>query len=565
MARTRSSAPSPLRLLGIGLALLVAAAAAATVATYRHLEDVQAGLQSVRAEVAGAGRLQVMVSEAQAAKRLWVLTGREEDREAASRSAEALAEAGRAEALALAEPLRRVGLPGVTAAVDHLLRFDAEVRRAYATGGTAAAAHVEANVSSIATAARIRTELEAFRRARQAEAAALDARLRQGSLLGLLLIGACSVTMLAMLLGALELLRRRQAAAEAARATVDRQGREVATLFRMGELLQASVTPDDVQRVVANTCADLLPELEGAFYLFNNSRDRLDLLSAWGHCGAAPSVPEHFGPADCWGLKRGRAHRCGGPGGLRCEHAEGMAAACLCIPITARGELHGVLQFHHAADGPNAAKQERLAQALADGVSLALANFGLREKLRNQALRDELTGLYNRRFLEETLPRLVAHAERRQASLAVLMLDLDHFKQVNDRHGHLVGDAVLREVGAMLRARLRAMDIACRYGGEELLVLMPDCAAEDALHRAEQLCGEVRALAAGQRGVLPAVTVSIGVAAWPAHGRGIAEVIKAADAALYEAKRQGRDRAIPARLAGAPALPVAAEATAVPA
>jgi diguanylate cyclase (GGDEF)-like protein len=327
----------------------------------------------------------------------------------------------------------------------------------------------------------------------------------------------------------------------------------------MGELLQSSVTPEDIRRIVAHTAEELLPDLSGAFYVFNNSRDRLDILGLWGHARLPPDLPEYLVPAECWALKRGRLHGRGIGDTLRCDHAGDGPSLALCVPMQARGEVYGLLQFHD--DGTNgrlAAETVELAQALADGVSLALANLALREKLRNQALRDELTGLYNRRFLEETLPRLVAHAERRGAPISVLMLDLDHFKQVNDRHGHAVGDAVLREVGALLIARLRRMDIACRYGGEELIVLLPDCPAADALARANDICASVRALRDRAESSLPAVTVSIGVAAWPEHGEQVGKVIEAADGALYAAKRAGRDRALPAE-AAAPALVLAAD------
>jgi diguanylate cyclase (GGDEF)-like protein len=355
-----------------------------------------------------------------------------------------------------------------------------------------------------------------------------------------------------MLLGAMTLLARRRAASERARMAMDRRGREVATLFRMGELLQSSLSPEDIRRVVSHTAEDLLPALSGAFYVFNNSRDRLDILGVWGQGGLPPQLPEHFAPHECWALKRGRPHGRVAGDRLRCDHAPDERSCTLCVPMQARGEVYGVLQFFDPAERQLPQAEAELAQAVADGVSLALANVALREKLRNQALRDELTGLYNRRFLEETLPRIVAHAERRNAPVAVLMLDLDHFKQVNDRYGHAVGDAVLREVGAMLLTRLRRMDIACRYGGEELTVLMPDCGAVDALARAEEICAMVRGLRDRADSTLPAVTISIGVAAWPEHGEQIGRVLEAADAALYQAKRQGRDCA------------VSAEATALP-
>jgi diguanylate cyclase (GGDEF)-like protein len=331
---------------------------------------------------------------------------------------------------------------------------------------------------------------------------------------------------------------------------MDRRGRDVATLFRMGELLQSSVTPDDIRSVVAQTAEELLPDLAGAFYVFSNSRDRLDILGVWGAARLPQGLPEHFAPGDCWALKRGRAHGRGLGDRIRCNHAGEDGRLALCLPMQARGEVYGVLQFFDQGAGLLHSAQVELARALADGVSLALANQALREKLRNQALRDELTGLHNRRFLDESLPQIIAHAERRAAPVSVLMLDLDHFKQVNDCHGHAVGDAVLREVGALLLSGLRRMDIACRYGGEELMVLMPDCGPADALLRAQEICALVRGLRERAERALPPVTVSIGVATWPEHGEQIGRVIELADAALYEAKRAGRDRA---RLAGQPA------------
>jgi diguanylate cyclase (GGDEF)-like protein len=378
----------------------------------------------------------------------------------------------------------------------------------------------------------------------------LDGELREGQVIGLGLIGGSSLAMLGLLLAALAMLARRQRAAERAGRTMDRRGQEVATLFRMGELLQSSVTPEDIRRIVSHTAEELLPDLSGAFYVFNNSRDRLDILGLWGHARLPPDLPEHLAPSECWALKRGRLHGRGIGDTLRCDHAGDAETLALCVPMQARGEVYGLLQFYEEGAGRLPAETVELSQALADGVSLALANLALREKLRNQALKD--------RFLEETLPRVVAHSERRGAPVSVLMLDLDHFKQVNDRYGHAVGDAVLREVGALLTARLRRMDIACRYGGEELIVLLPDCPSTDALARANEVCSAVRGLRERADSTLPAVTVSIGVATWPEHGEQIGKVIEAADAALYAAKRAGRDRAVPAE-AAAPALVLAAD------
>lgn len=547
-------------LLAIALLLVTALGAASAYYSHQHLREKQAYLVRMHRKDADAHRMLLLMAESQVAIRQWLLSGRVEDRDASLRAGDALREQGRALAARLEVPLLQRGLPPFTEALEHMLRLRDQAHATMDQAGVEAARTSAVRGGSRETAAQMRRTLNDFRNQLDVDLARVDDDLRWGQMLGMGLIGASSLAMLAMLLGAMLQLARRRAAAEGARADMDRRGQQVATLFRMGELLQSSLGQDDVRRVVAHTARELLPDLGGAFYVFNNSRDRLDLLTAWpGGDGPAPAVPEHVAPQDCWALKRGRPHGCGTSGGLRCDHATMPQGCAMCIPMQARGEVYGLLQLlpqagHLDLEGTRG----ELARALADGVSLSLANLALREKLRSQALRDELTGLYNRRFLDETLPRLVAHAERRQMPIAVLMLDLDHFKQVNDRHGHAMGDAVLREVGAALLGRLRRMDVACRYGGEELMVLLPDCSAMDALARANDLCGLVRGLRDRVDTTLPAVTVSIGVAAWPDHGEQIGRVIEAADAALYAAKRAGRDRAMPAE-AAAPALAMAAE------
>jgi diguanylate cyclase (GGDEF)-like protein len=540
-------------------ALMVVAALGGASALYshRHLLEKQARIVALHREAADAQRLLLLAAESQAALRHWMLAGGTAERDAARRAGDALSEAGREIAGRLQGPLGARGLPPLGAALEHLLRVRDQAQAAHERDG--AALRDPAMLSAgVAAVRQIRDVLGEFRAGVDAELAEADAALRDGQFIGLALIGGSSLAMLALLLGVVAQMARRRTASEAARHAMDQRQREVASLFRMGELLQSSHAPDDIRRVVAHTAEELLPELSGAFYVFNNSRDRLDVLGVWGHAGLPPHLPEHFTPDECWALKRGRPHGLAMGDRLRCDHAGEEETAVLCVPMQARGEVYGVLQFFNARQVALPPGRVELAQALADGVSLALANLALREKLRNQALRDELTGLHNRRFLEETLPRVIAHAERRSASVAVLMLDLDHFKQVNDRHGHAMGDAVLREIGRLLLSRLRKMDLACRYGGEELLVLMPDCTATEAMNRARELCAQVRGLRESQGGPLPPVTVSIGVAAWPEHGELMGRVIEAADAALYAAKRAGRDRAMSAEATMAP-LPIAAD------
>ena len=172
-----------------------------------------------------------------------------------------------------------------------------------------------------------------------------------------------------------------------------------------------------------------------------------------------------------------------------------------------------------------------------------MANIRLREALRSQSIRDPLTGLYNRRYLEEMLERETRRAVRAEHGLGVLMLDLDHFKKFNDTYGHDAGDTVLRETASFLLKSVRAEDIVCRFGGEEFIVILPVADLKVTQARAERIRSRLRELQVLHQGQpLGMVTVSVGVAELPEHGTSPKALIEAADAALYHAKREGRDR-----------------------
>ncbi len=166
----------------------------------------------------------------------------------------------------------------------------------------------------------------------------------------------------------------------------------------------------------------------------------------------------------------------------------------------------------------------------------------LQEKLREQATHDALTGLYNRHYLEESLGRELMFAERHGHPVSVIMGDLDHFKAINDRYGHLGGDEVLRVFGDLMKCNSRGSDIYCRYGGEEFLLVLPGMAKENAIERAEQLCTMMAAAPVSYGESQIAVTASFGVATFPRDGRTSDELIAAADRALYAAKACGRNR-----------------------
>jgi len=168
--------------------------------------------------------------------------------------------------------------------------------------------------------------------------------------------------------------------------------------------------------------------------------------------------------------------------------------------------------------------------------------WALQQKLAEQSVRDALTGLYNRRYLEEALNRELILAERHDYPVSMIMTDIDHFKKVNDHYGHLAGDEILRAVGALLKRNARASDIYCRYGGEEFLLVLPQMSLEKAAVRAEQLRRTLSAAPIRYGATAIPITASFGVAAYPENGRAGERIIEAADKALYEAKDNGRNR-----------------------
>jgi diguanylate cyclase (GGDEF)-like protein len=233
-----------------------------------------------------------------------------------------------------------------------------------------------------------------------------------------------------------------------------------------------------------------------------------------------------------------------------CKHVgDDPEVSTLCVPLLAQGEALGLLHLRGLGGGSEAwtSGTEQLALNTAEHLALGLANLRLQERLRRQALRDPLTGLYNRRYLEDQFKRELRRAERRGSAVSVLMLDLDHFKQINDTYGHTGGDRVLVAVADLMRRHVRGEDIVTRYGGEEFAILLVDASLEDALRVGEILRSAVQMLSVSVQGVeVEGLGVSIGVAAHPECGRAVEELLAAADRALYRAKALGRNRVVAA-------------------
>lgn len=323
-------------------------------------------------------------------------------------------------------------------------------------------------------------------------------------------------------------------------------------LGRYASLLQSCQDIDEALKLTGQVVAELLPGVGGRCYLLRASQDLAETAISFG----ATPVPTQplLHPSQCWALRRGQPYAVDNAStGIACAHVDLAHAHAdawtLCAPLLAQGTALGLLFV--AGD---ATTDRSMAQSLVDNVAeqlgLALVNLQLRETLRMQSLRDPLTGLHNRRYLDESLPREVTRCVRRKLPLAVLMLDVDHFKSFNDTHGHAAGDALLTAIAQTLQANTRGEDLVCRYGGEEFTVVLVEAGREDALRRAEDIRAAVGAVTVQHlRQTLGPRSVSIGLAMLPGDGDTPTALLQAADAALYRAKHEGRDRVVVAQVA----------------
>jgi diguanylate cyclase (GGDEF)-like protein/PAS domain S-box-containing protein len=328
--------------------------------------------------------------------------------------------------------------------------------------------------------------------------------------------------------------------------------KQMSALNEMGSLLECSGNVKDACAVVADSVQKLFPEARsGALYLFKSSRNVVEAAARWGVIGTSEST---FLPDACWALRRGQPHwsRHHPGNGISCQHLPtDSTSEWLCVPMVAQGNTVGVfhLEFESAAEirhdsGPESFRDSRqqLAISAASQIALSLASLQLRETLREQSIRDPLTHLFNRRFLEESLTRELELASRKRQNVAVLFLDLDHFKKFNDAFGHAAGDMVLQSLADLFRTFFRSTDICCRYGGEEFAIVLPESSSEDAATRANALRCEVKRLRLQyKKQTLGPLSLSAGVAAFPAHASSADELLKIADQCLYQSKARGRD------------------------
>ena len=343
---------------------------------------------------------------------------------------------------------------------------------------------------------------------------------------------------------------------------LERAIRETGLLAEAAGMLQACQTTEELCAVVTRTAPALFDGDAGAVYELTLTRSAAVAIVAWGD----PPPSQHvFAPSDCWGLRRGRLHRVDPDAGEpRCRHVdEPTGTGLLCVPLAAQGDTFGVLhlqvrrQVRRRRRRAFLARRQELALVLGEQLSVAMANIRVRGTLQEQSSRDPLTGLYNRRYMEESLDRELRRAVREGYGLGLIMADLDHLKDFNDAHGHAAGDVVLQLVGRFLQGAVRGEDIACRFGGEEFVAILPKASLEDTRRRAEALRQGLQTQRLEPLGaLLPPITMSFGVAAFPDHGASGDVLLHAADAALYRAKATGRNRVVVAGLGDREAIDI---------
>ena len=336
---------------------------------------------------------------------------------------------------------------------------------------------------------------------------------------------------------------------------LEQRSYEITQLNEMLDLLQVCNVREETYHIISHFVQKLFQSESGFLGIFKDSHSVLDVAMVWGGYEINEQSIRHD---DCWGLRQGKAHVASTEpgGGVLCSHIQVLPSMnYFCVPLVAQGEVMGLFHLRSGfTDGNHSPEsfrrimdsKQRLAAAVTDHIALALSNLGLRETLRVQSIRDPLTGLFNRRFMEESLEREFSRAKRQKVTVAIIMMDIDHFKHFNDTYGHDAGDFLLSEIGTLLKKMVRGDDIACRYGGEEFIIIMPTAPKDIVFKRAEDIRHQVKNLHVQHQNIdLGTVSVSIGVSHYDEHSTMTSTtVLKAADMALYQAKNQGRDRVV---------------------
>jgi diguanylate cyclase (GGDEF)-like protein/PAS domain S-box-containing protein len=322
---------------------------------------------------------------------------------------------------------------------------------------------------------------------------------------------------------------------------LEQRTRELTLLSEMGDILRACLTTEEVYEVIVRVAQELFPNQGGALFVLGPLRNIVEVVAEWGENTREELT---FTPDECWALRRGRVHWVEDTHiGLLCKHLQTpLPHGYLCVPMMAQSEAVGVLHLTQSEGAYMPEAKQRLAMAMAEHVAMALSNLRLHETLRSQSIRDQLTGLFNRSFMEESLELEIRRAVRTQLPLSVIMLELDNFQLINEDFGLDVGDAILRRTGMLLQTNVRKGDIACRYTGQTFVIILPQGNYEVSRKRADTLCDLIRTIEVKyQSAQVGHITGSFGLAIYPGHGQTVENLLRSAEAALNRAKNSGGD------------------------
>jgi diguanylate cyclase (GGDEF)-like protein/PAS domain S-box-containing protein len=319
---------------------------------------------------------------------------------------------------------------------------------------------------------------------------------------------------------------------------LENRNREIGALTDMVNMLQRCTTIPETFVVIESFIKQLIPEAKGALYLGKPGQQKYKLVRQWG----MPAISKtEIVNEDCWALRREKYYSLTETlTGPLCSHlGKPIPLSTICVPIMIQNHGSGLLHLQTAQDGIRLTENHlRLANNFAEQINLALSNLQLQEELHEQAIRDSLTGLFNRYYMEETLEKEIARCKRNEKTISIMMLDFDNFKELNTIFGHPKADEALTTFGGLLNTSIRASDIACRYGGDEFLVIMPETSSDVLLQRADAIRNKVKNIhfhSAPNTSVV--LTVSIGLAIFPKNGTTSNTLLTAVDKALLKAKK----------------------------
>ncbi|MDH5216781.1 MAG: diguanylate cyclase [Gammaproteobacteria bacterium] len=324
---------------------------------------------------------------------------------------------------------------------------------------------------------------------------------------------------------------------------LERRTSEINLIRKLDDYLQICRSNEEAFSVTRKILSDLFSNATGEIYTYSRSNDGMLLMEFWGENRKIEPIISND---DCIASRRGHTHvTIQNESALYCHHINSLTDKNICFPVQAQGETFGIIStsFSEREEKISIDNITELGETVARQLAMSLANLKLRDSLKEQSIKDPLTGLYNRRYIENSVEREIFRAERSGESISLLMFDVDHFKQFNDTYGHDTGDTVLKMISKEIGQHGRKSDIPCRFGGEEFLLILPGANIDIAQKRATKILQAVNELTinVGDK-ILDNLSISCGIAVYPDNGKQLQELFISADQALYASKKAGRNR-----------------------